>query len=64
MRIGILISGRGSNMVALINAVKSGEIPHSEIALVISDKSNAPGLGKARERDVERVDSHSVKQYR
>ena len=53
MRIGILISGRGSNMVALIDAVKSGEIPHSEIALVISDKPNAAGLAKARERNVE-----------
>lgn len=55
MRIGILISGRGSNMVALVDAVKSGEIPDSEIALVISDKPNAPGLAKAQERGVETV---------
>jgi phosphoribosylglycinamide formyltransferase-1 len=53
MRIGILISGRGSNMVALFDAVKSGEIPDSEVALVISDKPNAAGLEKARERKVE-----------
>ena len=52
MKIGILISGRGSNMVALVNAVNSGEIPDSEIAVVISDKPDAVGLTKARERGV------------
>ena len=55
MKIGILISGRGSNMVALADAVKSGEIPNSEVAVVISDKPDAPGLEKARERGVETV---------
>ena len=53
MKIGILISGRGSNMVALVDAVKSGDIPDSEVAVVISDKPDAPGLEKARERGVE-----------
>ncbi|HKP68799.1 MAG TPA: phosphoribosylglycinamide formyltransferase [Pyrinomonadaceae bacterium] len=53
MKIGILISGRGSNMVALVDAVKSGEIPSSEVGVVISDKPNAAGLEKARERGVE-----------
>ena len=53
MRIGILISGRGSNMVALVDAVKSGEIPDSEVAVVISDKASAAGLEKAKERGVE-----------
>ena len=55
MKIGILISGRGSNMVALIDAVQSGEIPNSEVAVVISDKPSAAGLEKARERGVETV---------
>lgn len=55
MKIGILISGRGSNMVALVDAVKSGEIPDSEVAVVISDKADAAGLEKARERGVETV---------
>jgi phosphoribosylglycinamide formyltransferase-1 len=55
MKIGILISGRGSNMVALVDAVKSGEIPNSEVAVVISDKPAAPGLEKARERGIETV---------
>jgi phosphoribosylglycinamide formyltransferase-1 len=55
MRIGILISGRGSNMVALVDAAESGEIPDSEVAVVISDKADAAGLQKARERGVETV---------
>jgi len=42
-------------MVALVDAVKSGEIPDSEIPLVISDKPNAAGLEKARERGVETI---------
>jgi phosphoribosylglycinamide formyltransferase-1 len=42
-------------MVALIDAVKRGDVPASEIAVVISDKPNAPGLEKARERGVETV---------
>ncbi len=55
MKIGILISGRGSNMVAIVDAVASGEIPATEIAVVISDKADAVGLVKARERGVETV---------
>jgi phosphoribosylglycinamide formyltransferase-1 len=42
-------------MVALVDAVKSGEIPDSEVVVVVSDKANAAGLEKARERDVESV---------
>ncbi len=53
MKIGILISGRGSNMVALVDAVASGEIPNSEVAVVISDQPDAGGLAKAAERGVE-----------
>ncbi len=53
MKIGILISGRGSNMVALVDAVASGEILGSEVAVVISDKADAAGLAKARERGVD-----------
>lgn len=42
-------------MVALIDAVRSGEIPGSEVAVAISDKPDAAGLAKARERGVETV---------
>jgi phosphoribosylglycinamide formyltransferase-1 len=55
MKIGILISGRGSNMVAIVDAVKRGEIPDSEIVVVISDKPKAAGLEKAREMGVDTV---------
>jgi phosphoribosylglycinamide formyltransferase-1 len=48
-RIGILISGRGSNMIALAEAVRAGRIPNAEIAIVISDQPNADGLVKADE---------------
>jgi len=53
MKIGILISGRGSNMVALVEGVESGQIPNAEIAVVISDKPDAAGLQKAEEHGVE-----------
>lgn len=55
MKIGILISGRGSNMVALVDALKSGEIPNSQVAVVISDRADAAGLEKAHGRGVETV---------
>lgn len=47
MKIGILISGRGSNMSAIIEAVNSGFIPDSEVTVVISDKADVKGLEKA-----------------
>ncbi len=55
MNIGILISGRGSNMVALVDAVQSGKISDSQVSVVISNKADAAGLEKASERGVETV---------
>src|SRR5205809_4771874 len=52
-RIGILISGRGSNMVALADAVREGRVPDTELAVVISDQPDAAGLAKAKERGIE-----------
>jgi phosphoribosylglycinamide formyltransferase-1 len=52
-RIGILISGRGSNMIALADAVREGRVPDAEIAVVISDQPNAEGLAKAQDRGIE-----------
>ena len=54
-RIAILISGRGSNMVALADAVREGRIPNAEIALVISDQPDAKGLHAAQERGIKTV---------
>ncbi len=53
MKIGILISGRGSNMAAIVEAVQSGLIPDSEVIAVISDKTSAEGLIKAKERGID-----------
>ena len=53
MKISILISGRGSNMAAIVEAVQSGLIPDSEVVAVISDKASAEGLVKAKERGIE-----------
>ena len=55
MKIGILISGRGSNMTAIIEAVRNGLIASSEVAVVISDQTGAEGLIKAKERGVETI---------
>lgn len=49
-RIGILISGRGSNMMSLADAASDGRIPDAEIAVVISDQRTAAGLRHAGER--------------
>lgn len=46
-RVAILISGRGSNMVALLTEMRAGTIPATPV-LVLSDKPNAAGLTKAR----------------
>ncbi|HVT18967.1 MAG TPA: phosphoribosylglycinamide formyltransferase [Thermoanaerobaculia bacterium] len=47
-RLGILLSGRGSNFLALHDAIESGELP-AEIVLVVSNVAEAPGLARARE---------------
>jgi phosphoribosylglycinamide formyltransferase 1 len=49
-RLGILLSGRGSNFEAIADAVDSGTIRDAEIAAVISDMAAARGLERARER--------------
>jgi phosphoribosylglycinamide formyltransferase-1 len=49
-RIGILISGRGSNMVAIADGIAKGEIAGAEIVLVISDQPEAAGLRMAAAR--------------
>ncbi len=50
-RVAILISGRGSNMAALIEAAAAKDFP-AEIAVVISNRADAGGLEKARARGV------------
>jgi len=52
-RIAILISGRGSNMVALADAIASRAVPNAQVAIVVSDKPNAGGLQLASDRGLE-----------
>jgi len=47
-RLGVLLSGRGSNFLAIHEAIARGELP-AAIALVASDRPEAPGLARARE---------------
>jgi phosphoribosylglycinamide formyltransferase 1 len=51
-RIGVLLSGRGSNFEALADSVAAGRIPNAEIAVVISNKPDALGLAGAKSRGV------------
>lgn len=51
-RLGVLISGRGSNLQALIEAIRDGRLD-ATIAVVISNRADAPGLARAREAVVE-----------
>jgi len=48
--LGILLSGRGSNFLAIADAIASGKIPNARIAVVISNLANAQGLAAARDR--------------
>jgi phosphoribosylglycinamide formyltransferase-1 len=50
--LGVLISGRGSNLQAIIDATRSRELD-AEIAIVISNQASAPGLDRAREAGIE-----------
>jgi phosphoribosylglycinamide formyltransferase 1 len=49
MRLGILLSGRGSNFRAIAGAIQAGELKGAEIAVVISNVADAAGLAAARE---------------
>lgn len=53
-KLGILLSGRGSNFVAIANSIAEGRL-NAEIAVVISNRPDAPGLAIARERGLNAV---------
>ncbi|MFZ0807848.1 MAG: phosphoribosylglycinamide formyltransferase [Candidatus Sulfotelmatobacter sp.] len=48
--IGILLSGRGSNFVAIADSIAAGRISDARISVVISNRADAPGTATARER--------------
>ena len=51
-RIGVLLSGRGSNFEALADSIRAGRLPNAEIALVVSNREGAPGIDKAGARGI------------
>jgi len=51
-KIGVLLSGRGSNFEALADSVAAGRIPDAEISIVISNREDAAGLVRAAERRI------------
>jgi phosphoribosylglycinamide formyltransferase-1 len=53
--IGILLSGRGSNAVAIVDSIDAGRIADARIAVVISNRADAPGVAIARQRRLNAV---------
>ncbi len=53
-RLGVVLSGRGSNFLAIADQIRQGNLP-AEIAVVISNRPDAPGLAAARERGLATV---------
>lgn len=53
-KIGILVSGRGTNLQAIINAIDNGEL-NARIAVVLSNKKEAPALARAQAKGIETV---------
>jgi phosphoribosylglycinamide formyltransferase 1 len=52
-QLGILLSGRGSNFLAIADSIDAGRIPNAEIAIVISNKEDAPGIATAKKRGMD-----------
>ena len=53
LRIGVLVSGGGTNLQAILDGIDSGFIPNAKIELVISNKSNAFALTRAAQANIE-----------
>ena len=51
-RIGVLLSGRGSNFAALASSIAAGRVPDAQISVVVSNREEAPGLARATEHGI------------
>ena len=51
-RIGVLLSGRGSNFEALAVSVAAGRLPGAEISIVLCNREGAPGIDRAKQRSI------------
>jgi phosphoribosylglycinamide formyltransferase 1 len=52
IRLGILLSGRGSNFLAIAESIRAGRLPNVQIAVVVSNVADAPGLSAAKQLDL------------
>ncbi len=52
LRIGVLVSGTGTNLRAIMEAIDAGQIPAARIVVVLSNRSKAPALERARSRGI------------
>ena len=55
LRIGVLISGGGTNLQAVLDAMDSGKITNAEVAVVISNNRNAYGLERAKKHGIDGI---------
>jgi len=55
IKISVLVSGRGTNLQSVIDAIESGEIKNAEIACVISNKKEAYALQRAENHGIEKI---------
>lgn len=54
-KVAVLISGGGTNLQAIIDRLAAGELPHVELALVVSSRKNAGGLDRADRAGIKHV---------
>jgi phosphoribosylglycinamide formyltransferase 1 len=54
-KLGILLSGRGSNFLAISDNIAGGKLPGAQVAIVISNRPDAPGIEAARQRGLNAV---------
>lgn len=54
-KVAVLISGGGTNLQAIIDRLAAGELPHVELALVVSSRKNAGGLDRAERAGIKHV---------
>ena len=55
LKIGVLVSGGGTNLQAILDAIDAGEITNAKVDIVISNNASAYALERARKHDIEAV---------
>ena len=55
LKIGVLVSGGGTNLQAILDAIDNGEITNAQVEIVISKNANAYALERARKHNIEAV---------